>query len=118
MSGPESGTPSGSGVQSGRLPSLISKSGADIRYSSYDVLVIGGGIAGLTVAVAAARMWNVGPHYQGRARRNDHLLRPRRHRRGAWVPGIRPALHLKDTLEAGDGLVRRAGGQSPGRGGA
>jgi hypothetical protein len=26
---------------------LISRSGAELRYSSYDVLVIGGGIAGL-----------------------------------------------------------------------
>ena len=39
---------------------LISRSGAELRYSSYDVLVIGGGIAGLTAAVGAANRWHVG----------------------------------------------------------
>jgi len=30
---------------------FISRRGADLRYSSYDVLVVGGGIAGLTAAL-------------------------------------------------------------------
>ena len=39
---------------------LISRSGTELRYSSYDVLVIGGGIAGLTAAIGAAHRWQVG----------------------------------------------------------
>jgi L-aspartate oxidase len=103
VSGSESGAPSGSGVQSGRLPSLISKSGADIRYSSYDVLVIGGGIAGLTVAVAAARMWNVGLITKGSLEETTTFFA-----QGGIAAAMGPwdstALHLEDTIEAGDGL--------------
>lgn len=103
MNPSEPGAPNGSGVQSGRLPYLISKSGAEIRYSSYDVLVIGGGIAGLTAAAAAARTWNVGLITKGSLEETTTFLA-----QGGIAAAMGPwdstALHLKDTLEAGDGL--------------
>ena len=86
----------------GRAP-LISRSGADLRYSSYDVLVIGGGIAGLTAAVGAAHRWHVGLITKGDLDETTTFLA-----QGGIAAAIgdydSPELHLKDTLEAGVGL--------------
>lgn len=103
MRTPREGAPAGSGVQSGRLPYLISKSGAGIRYSSYDVLVIGGGIAGLTAAAAAAGVWNVALMTKGTLEETTTFL-AQGGIAAAMAPWDSTALHLKDTLDAGDGL--------------
>ncbi len=83
--------------------SLISRSGAELRYSSYDVLVIGGGIAGLTAAVGAANRWHVGLITKGALDETTTFLA-----QGGIAAAIgdydSPELHLKDTLEAGVGL--------------
>ena len=82
---------------------LISRSGADLRYSSYDVLVIGGGIAGLTAAVGAANRWHVGLITKGDLDETATFLA-----QGGIAAAMgeydSPELHLKDTLEAGVGL--------------
>jgi L-aspartate oxidase len=82
---------------------LISRSGADLRYSSYDVLVIGGGIAGLTAAVGAAHRWHVGLITKGDLDETATFLA-----QGGIAAALgdydSPELHLKDTLEAGVGL--------------
>lgn len=90
-------------VTSGRLPYLVTRGGADVRYSSYDVLVIGGGIAGLTAAVGAARRWNVGLLTKGTLEETTTFL-AQGGIAAAMGPYDSPTLHLKDTLEAGAGL--------------
>jgi len=82
---------------------FISQSGAELRYSSYDVLVIGGGIAGLTAAVGAAPRWHVGLITKGDLDETATFLA-----QGGIAAAMgdydSPELHLKDTLEAGVGL--------------
>lgn len=82
---------------------LISRSGAELRYSSYDVLVIGGGIAGLTAAVGAANRWHVGLITKGDLDETATFLA-----QGGIAAAMgdydSPELHLKDTLVAGVGL--------------
>ena len=41
-------------------PYVASRSGEPLHRRSFDVLVLGGGIAGLTAAIGAARRWRVG----------------------------------------------------------
>lgn len=86
-----------------RLPYLASRGGAEVRYSSYDVLVIGGGIAGLTAAVGAARTWNVGLITKGTLDQTTTFL-AQGGIAAALGPYDSPELHLADTLEAGAGL--------------
>jgi L-aspartate oxidase len=82
---------------------LISRSGTELRYSSYDVLVIGGGIAGLTAAIGAAHRWQVGLITKGDLDETATFLA-----QGGIAAAMgeydSPELHLKDTLEAGVGL--------------
>jgi len=82
---------------------LISRSGAELRYSSYDVLVIGGGIAGLTAAVGAANRWSVGLITKGALDETTTFL-AQGGIAAAMGPYDSPELHLEDTLEAGVGL--------------
>jgi L-aspartate oxidase len=82
---------------------FISRRGADLRYSSYDVLVIGGGIAGLTAALGAAHRWNVGLMTKGTLDQTTTFL-AQGGIAAAMSPSDTPELHLKDTLEAGVGL--------------
>ena len=82
---------------------FISRSGADIRYSSYDVLVVGGGIAGLTAAVGASHRWNVGLITKGTLDQTTTFL-AQGGIAAAISPHDSPELHLEDTLEAGVGL--------------
>lgn len=82
---------------------FISRSGVELRYSSYDVLVIGGGIAGLTAAVGAANRWHVGLITKGALDETTTFLA-----QGGIAAAVgdydSPRLHLADTLEAGVGL--------------
>jgi L-aspartate oxidase len=82
---------------------FISRRGADLRYSSYDVLVIGGGIAGLTAALGAAHRWNVGLMTKGTLDQTTTFL-AQGGIAAAMSPSDTPELHLRDTLEAGVGL--------------
>ncbi len=41
-------------------PYVASRSGEPLHRRTFDVLVLGGGIAGLTAAIGAARRWRVG----------------------------------------------------------
>ena len=90
-------------VAPGRSPFLVSRGGADVRFSSYDVLVIGGGIAGLTAAIGAANQWNVGIITKGKLAETTTFLA-----QGGIAAAMGPYdssdLHLADTLEAGVGL--------------
>lgn len=87
----------------GRRPYLVSRCGADLRYSSYDVLIIGGGIAGLTAAIGAANHWNVGVITKGKLAETTTFL-AQGGIAAAMGPYDSPDLHLADTLEAGVGL--------------
>jgi L-aspartate oxidase len=82
---------------------FISRGGADVRFSSYDALVIGGGIAGLTAAVGASRRWNVGLITKSTLDQTTTFL-AQGGIAAALGPYDSPELHLKDTLEAGAGL--------------
>ncbi len=86
-----------------RRPYLVARGGAEIRYSSYDVLVIGGGIAGLTAAVGAARKWNVALLTKSTLDDTTTFL-AQGGIAAAVGPVDSPELHLKDTLGAGAGL--------------
>ena len=84
---------------------------------SYDVLVMGGGIAGLTAAVGAAHV-ACGSHHQGRPGRDRHLPgagRDRGSHRATMTPRSSPQA---DTLEAGVGLCDERCGAHTGGGGA
>ena len=81
----------------------MSRGGADVRFSSYDVLVIGGGIAGLTAAIGAANQWNVGIITKGKLAETTTFL-AQGGIAAAMGPYDSPDLHLADTLEAGVGL--------------
>ena len=67
------------------------------------MLVIGGGIAGLTAAVGAARRWNVGLITKGTLDQTTTFL-AQGGIAAALGPYDSPELHLADTLEAGVGL--------------
>jgi L-aspartate oxidase len=99
-----SGSRSGS-VASGAadVSPFISRRGAELRYSSYDVLVVGGGIAGLTAALGAAHRWNVGLVTKGTLDQTTTFL-AQGGIAAALSPHDSPELHLRDTLEAGAGL--------------
>ena len=100
-------------------PYLVALGGADLRYSSYDVLVIGGGIGGLTAALGAARTWNVALLTKSRLDDTTTFL-AQGGIAAAMAPYDSPELHLHDTLVAGEGLcdedaVRILVEEGPGR---
>ena len=84
-------------------PYLVSRGGVEVSYSSCDVLIIGGGIAGLTAAVGAARSWNVALITKSSLDDTTTFL-AQGGIAAALGPFDSPELHLKDTLEAGAGL--------------
>jgi len=69
----------------------------------FDVLVLGGGIAGLTAAIAAARRWHVGLLTKASLNDTTTFLA-----QGGIAAALgesdSPDLHFKDTVEAGAGL--------------
>ncbi len=98
----DAGARSGAAAQSGAIP-FVSMRGAEVRYSSYDVLVVGGGIAGLTAAVGAANRWNVGLITKSTLDQTTTFLA-----QGGIAAAMSERdsaeLHLEDTLVAGVGL--------------
>jgi len=88
---------------SARRPYLIAESDVDIRYSSFDVLVVGGGIAGLTAALGAARRWNVALITKSTLEDTTTFL-AQGGIAAAVGPMDSPELHEQDTLRAGAGL--------------
>jgi len=86
-----------------RRPYLVSRGHARVDYRSYDVLVVGGGIAGLTAAVGAARKWNVAMLTKSTVDDTTTFL-AQGGIAAAVGPFDSPELHLKDTLIAGCGL--------------
>jgi len=97
------GPPSPAGPPAVPVAPFISRRGADLRYSSYDVLVVGGGIAGLTAALGAANRWNVGLITKSTLDQTTTFL-AQGGIAAAMSPHDSPELHFKDTLEAGVGL--------------
>lgn len=89
--------------ESARSPHVIAQEDADVRYSSFDVLVVGGGIAGLTAAVGAARSRNVALLTKSALEDTTTFL-AQGGIAAAVGPMDSPELHEKDTMEAGAGL--------------
>ncbi len=90
-----------------RVPYVVAQGGGEIRYSSYDVLVIGGGIGGLTAAGGASRRWNVGLLTKS-SFDDTATFFAQGGIAAALAPFDSPVLHLRDTLAAGDGLCDEA----------
>lgn len=86
-----------------RRPHLIARGEGDVRYRSYDVLVVGSGIGGLTAAVGAARKWNVALLTKSTLSDTTTFL-AQGGIAAAVSPLDSPDLHLADTLTAGAGL--------------
>lgn len=82
---------------------IVAKSKADVRYTTCDVLVIGGGIGGLTAAGGASRHWHVVLLTKS-SFDDTATFFAQGGIAAALAPYDSPALHLKDTLAAGDGL--------------
>lgn len=90
-------------ADAGRRPYLVSRGKAAVRVRSYDVVVVGGGIAGLTAAVGAARKWNVALITKSTLDDTTTFL-AQGGIAAAMGPYDSPELHLADTLAAGAGL--------------
>ena len=84
-------------------PYVASRSGEPLHRRSFDVLVLGGGIAGLTAAIGAARRWRVGLLTKSTFEETTTFL-AQGGIAAAIGEGDSPDLHFDDTLEAGAGL--------------
>ena len=84
-------------------PYVASHSGEPLHRRSFDVLVLGGGIAGLTAAIGAARRWRVGLLTKSTFEETTTFLA-----QGGIAAAIgeedSPELHFEDTVQAGAGL--------------
>ncbi len=74
-----------------------------VRRRSFDVLVLGGGIAGLTAAIGAARRWRVGLLTKSTLDDTTTFL-AQGGIAAALGPTDSPELHFHDTMNAGAGL--------------
>ena len=84
-------------------PYIASRTGEPLHRRSFDVLVLGGGIAGLTAAIGAARRWRVGLLTKSTFAETTTFL-AQGGIAAAIGEGDSPELHLDDTLQAGAGL--------------
>ena len=84
-------------------PYVAIRSGEPLHRRSFDVLVLGGGIAGLTAAIGAARRWHVGLLTKSTFEETTTFLA-----QGGIAAAIgeedSPELHFQDTIGAGAGL--------------
>jgi len=84
-------------------PYIASPSGEPLHRRTFDVLVLGGGIAGLTAAIAAARRWRVGLLTKSTFDDTTTFL-AQGGIAAALGPSDSPELHFHDTVNAGAGL--------------
>ncbi len=84
-------------------PYVASRSGEQLHRRSFDVLVLGGGIAGLTAAIGAARRWRVGLLTKSTFDDTTTFL-AQGGIAAAIGPSDSPELHFTDTVQAGAGL--------------
>jgi L-aspartate oxidase len=84
-------------------PYIASRSGEPLHRRTFDVLVLGGGIAGLTGAIAAARRWRVGLLTKSTFDDTTTFL-AQGGIAAALGPSDSPELHFQDTVNAGAGL--------------
>ena len=86
-----------------RAPYVVAGKRSEIRYTTCDVLVVGGGIGGLTAAGGAARHWHVVLLTKSSFDDTATFFA-----QGGIAAALAPydssALHLQDTVAAGDGL--------------
>ena len=79
-------------------PYVASRSGEPLHRRSFDVLVLGGGIAGLTAAIGAARRWRVGLLTKSTFEETTTFLA-----QGGIAAAIgeddSPELHFQDTMQ-------------------
>ncbi len=84
-------------------PYAATRSGEALHRRTFDVLVLGGGIAGLTAAIGAARRWRVGLLTKSTFDDTTTFLA-----QGGIAAALGPSdstdLHFKDTVLAGAGL--------------
>jgi L-aspartate oxidase len=88
-------------------PYLASVTERPLARRQFDVLVLGGGIAGLAAAVAAARRWHVGLLTKSSLDDTTTFL-AQGGIAAALGPADSPELHLQDTVNAGAGLCDEA----------
>jgi L-aspartate oxidase len=100
-------------------PYIAAVEGQKVHRRTFDVLVLGGGIAGLTGAISAARRWRVGLLTKAGFDDTTTFLA-----QGGIAAALgesdSPALHFEDTVKAGAGLcdedaVRVLVNEGPGR---
>ena len=88
-------------------PYIASQTPGALNRRTFDVLVLGGGIAGLTAAIGAARRWRVGLLTKAGFDDTTTFL-AQGGIAAALGPTDSPELHFQDTVNAGAGLCDEA----------
>ena len=78
-------------------PYIASRSGEALHRRTFDVLVLGGGIAGLTAAIGAARRWRVGLMPRKAASESEHRKIPARQKAMTVMPSHRNRSLIRRT---------------------